>query len=46
VLNLAKRQQKLVLKIDYGDEALSRSSVFERFKLFKDGHEDLQDDRN
>jgi hypothetical protein len=28
----------------YGDEALSRSSVFERFKCFKDGREDLQDD--
>jgi transposase len=27
-----------------GDEALSRSSVFEWLKLFKDGREDLQDD--
>jgi hypothetical protein len=26
------------------DEALSRSNVFECFKRFKDGHEDLQDD--
>jgi hypothetical protein len=28
----------------YGDEALSRSSVLERFKRFKDGRKDLQDD--
>jgi hypothetical protein len=27
-----------------GDEALSRRSVFEWFKRFKDGREDLQDD--
>jgi transposase len=27
-----------------GDEGLSRSSVFEWFKLFKEGCEDLQDD--
>jgi hypothetical protein len=33
-----------MLYIAYGEEALSRSSVFEWFKLFKDGREDLQDD--
>jgi hypothetical protein len=33
-----------MLQIVYGDEALSCSSVFEWFKLFKDGREDLQDD--
>jgi transposase len=27
-----------------GDEALSRSCVFDWFKRFKDGREDLQDD--
>jgi hypothetical protein len=46
VLNRVKRQQKLneMLQIVYGDEALSCSSVFEWFKLFKDGRDDLQDD--
>jgi hypothetical protein len=29
----------------YADEALSRSSVFELFKRFKDEREDLQDDQ-
>jgi hypothetical protein len=33
-----------ILQTVYGDEALSRSSVFEWFKRFKDGHEDLQDE--
>jgi hypothetical protein len=28
----------------YGDEALNRSDVFQWFKRFKDGREDLQDD--
>jgi hypothetical protein len=27
-----------------GDEALTHGNVFEWFKQFKDGHEDLQDD--
>jgi transposase len=34
-----------MLQTVYGDEALSRSSVFEWFKRFKDGREDLQDDQ-
>jgi hypothetical protein len=33
-----------MLQTVYGEEALSRSSIFEWFKLFKDGREDLQDD--
>jgi hypothetical protein len=33
-----------MLQTVYGDEALSRSSVSEWFKQFKDGREDLQDD--
>jgi hypothetical protein len=33
-----------MLQTVYGDEALSRSSVFEWFKLFEDGRENLQDD--
>jgi transposase len=33
-----------MLQTVYGDEALSHSSVFEWFKRFKDGREDLQDD--
>jgi hypothetical protein len=33
-----------MLQTVYGDEALSRSSVFELFERFKDGREDLQDD--
>jgi hypothetical protein len=33
-----------MLQTIYGEEALSCSSVFEWFKQFKDGHEDLQDD--
>jgi hypothetical protein len=33
-----------MLQIVQGDEAISDSSVFERFKRFKDGHEDLHDD--
>jgi transposase len=33
-----------MLQTVYGDEALSRSSVFEWFKRFKDGREDLQGD--
>jgi hypothetical protein len=39
VLNWVKRQQKLyeMLQTVSGDEALSRSSVFEWFKRFKDG---------
>jgi hypothetical protein len=32
-----------ILQTAYGDEALSHSSVFEWFKRFKDGREDLQD---
>jgi transposase len=34
-----------MLQTAYGDEALSRSSVFEWFKRFKDGREDLQVDQ-
>jgi transposase len=33
-----------ILQTAYGDEAVSRNSVFEWFKRFKDGREDLQDD--
>jgi hypothetical protein len=33
-----------ILQTVYDDEALSRSSVFEWFKRFQDGHEDLQVD--
>jgi hypothetical protein len=33
-----------ILQTVYGDEALNRNSVFEWFKQFKDGREDLQDD--
>jgi transposase len=33
-----------MLQTVYGDEALSRSSVFEWFKPFKDGRENLQID--
>jgi transposase len=33
-----------MLQTAYGDDSLSRSSVFEWFKRFKDGHGDLQDD--
>jgi transposase len=33
-----------MLQTVYGDEALSGSSIFEWFKRFKDGREDLQDD--
>jgi hypothetical protein len=33
-----------MLQSVYGDEALTHSSVFEWFKRFKNGHEDLQDD--
>jgi transposase len=33
-----------MLETTYSDQALSRSSVFEWFKRFKDGREDLQDD--
>jgi hypothetical protein len=33
-----------MLQTAYGDEAVSRSSVFEWSKRFKDGREDLQDD--
>jgi hypothetical protein len=33
-----------MLQSVYGDEALSRISVFEWFKQFKDGREDIQDD--
>jgi transposase len=32
-----------MLQTIYGDQALSRSSVFEWFKRFKDGREDVQD---
>jgi hypothetical protein len=33
-----------MLRTVCGDEALRRSSVFEWFKRFKDGRENLQDD--
>jgi hypothetical protein len=33
-----------MLQIVCGDEALSHGSLFEWFKQFKDGHEDIQDD--
>jgi hypothetical protein len=33
-----------LIKQVYGDNALSRTQVFEWFKWFKDGHEDLQHD--
>jgi transposase len=33
-----------MLQSVFGDEALSRSSILEWFKRFKDGREDLQDD--
>jgi transposase len=33
-----------MLRTVYGDEALSRSSVLEWFKRFRDGREDLQDE--
>jgi transposase len=33
-----------ILRTVYGDEVLIRSSVFEWFKRFRDGCEDLQDD--
>jgi hypothetical protein len=34
-----------ILQTVCGDEALGRSIVFEWFKLFKDGREDIQDDQ-
>jgi hypothetical protein len=33
-----------MMQIDYGNEILSRGSIFELFKQFKDSHEVLQDD--
>jgi hypothetical protein len=33
-----------ILQAVYGDETLSHRNVFEWFKRFKDGREDLQDD--
>jgi hypothetical protein len=45
-VKLAKTPTKTyeMLQTVHSDEALSRSSVFERFKRFEDGREDLQDD--
>ena len=34
-----------LLKIVYGDECLSRTQVFEWFKRFKEGREELGDDQ-
>jgi transposase len=44
-VNLGKKRIETyeMLQTVYGDEALSRTSVFEWFKRFKDGCEDLQD---
>jgi transposase len=33
-----------MLQTAYGDEALGRSTVFDWFRRFKEGREDLQDD--
>jgi hypothetical protein len=42
-LNKTLTETYEMLKTVYGDEALSCSSVFERFKWFKDGHEYIWD---
>ena len=34
-----------LLKKDYGDECLSRTQVFEWFKRFKEGREEIRDDQ-